>query len=69
MKYPFYVYGIITNVVEWDFIRYDGETWVQSESKRIDSLHDKDGVREVLSYAYNILKYQHECFNKIEITA
>ena len=66
MKYPFYVYGIVTNVVEWDFIRYDGETWVQAETKHISSSLDKDGIKEVLSYVYNILMCQHEYLEKLE---
>lgn len=57
MKYPFYFYGTVTTVKEWYFIRYNGETWVLSQPMFVKDINDKDGIKQVSSYLYNILMY------------
>ena len=58
MNTPFYVYGIVTTVSAWYFIRYDGAKWVHSKPVVVEDRQHRDGIKKVISNIYNILIYQ-----------
>lgn len=49
------IYGAMTTVSKWIFVRFDGTQFVESHSFEIDSFKDRVGLDTILFYLYHIL--------------
>lgn len=53
------IYGAISTVDRWVFVRYDGKEWVEAEPFAITTSHDRIGVQKVVEALFKILEYQN----------
>ncbi len=53
------VYGVISTVKEWIFVRFDGEDWLESPSFMVSSARDRDGIQKVIESFYKIIHHQN----------
>jgi hypothetical protein len=57
-EYP--VYGVISLVTEWIFVRFDGEEWIESDSFMVGSVDDQTAIHRVAESLYRIIQNQNK---------
>jgi hypothetical protein len=55
------IYGAISSVEKWVFVRYDGKKWLELEPLAISTEHDQNGILRVVDILYKIIQYQFVC--------
>jgi hypothetical protein len=67
-KLPFHVYGVVSAVEEWIFVRFDGKMWLEASPMFIKDVSDREGLEVVLSTFHKILCYQDVCWKEVTQT-
>lgn len=62
-EFPLCIYGVISTVTEWVFVRFDGKEWLETNVIFIkpNFEDDREHVEKVLTIMYSILVYQSAC--------
>jgi hypothetical protein len=59
------IYGAISTVKEWVFVRYDGKKWLESQPLAITTAHDQTGVERVVEVLYKIIHHQNSLVENV----
>jgi hypothetical protein len=59
-KWDHPIYGVISTVNQWVFVKYDGNEWLEARSLMIASFDDRQGVEKVVEALFKILNYQNQ---------
>lgn len=59
------IYGIISTVMNWVFVRYNGKEWVELEPLAITTAHDKSGIQNVVEILYKIIQHQQNLLQDV----
>jgi hypothetical protein len=57
-KFPLYVYGIVTTMNLWLFVRFDGKSCMHSKKMLIEDEEDQEGIKKVSTNMIRILSRQ-----------
>jgi hypothetical protein len=53
------IFGVISTVKEWIFVRFDGKRWIESPSFIILSQSERNGIQKVIESIYKIIHHQN----------
>jgi hypothetical protein len=52
------IFGVISTVKEWIFVRFDGEKWLESNPFYISSENDRHSIEKLIEGMYKIMLHQ-----------
>jgi hypothetical protein len=62
------IYGVMTSVKEWIFVRYDGDKWTESDSMFITNGEDHAGLSRVMNNLFKICTEQSNYLRNVPHT-
>jgi hypothetical protein len=59
------IYGAISTVMNWVFVRYNGKKWVELEPLAVNTPHDQAGIQKVVKVLYKIILHQQNLIQDV----
>jgi hypothetical protein len=59
------IFGAISTVDKWVFVKYNGKRWIESEPFLISTYHDRNGIQRVAEALFKIIRQQNDLVEDI----